>query len=178
MTRVLIELEPPVTVGQRIGSRVVANDVARAGEAVFVGDDAVQADRAAGVQLAGADANLGTEAVAEAVGEAGGTVVEDVGGVDLGEEARGGGGVAGDDGVGVVRAVLLDMVEGVVERVDDADGEDEVGVLGVPLVSATRSMAACGQQGAGAFVSRGSSRIFLRARGRAKAAPRARWPRG
>ena len=60
-----------MAVGERVGAGVVAHDVARAREAVFVGDDAVEADRAARVEFAGADADLGAETVAEAVGEAG-----------------------------------------------------------------------------------------------------------
>ena len=78
--------------------------------------------------------------------------MEDVGGVDFGEEARGGGGVAGEDGVGVVRAVPLDVVERVVEGVDDADGEDEVGVLGVPFVVGDEVDGGVGQEGAGAGI--------------------------
>ena len=60
-----------MTEGERVGSGVIANDVAGADEAVFVGDDAVEPDRAARMQLAGADAYLGAEAVAEAIGESG-----------------------------------------------------------------------------------------------------------
>lgn len=121
-------------VGESVDAGVIAHDVARAGEAVFVGDDAIEAHGTARVELAGADADLGAEAVAKAIGEARGAVVEDVGGVDFGEEARGGGGVLGEDGVSVVRAVLFDVAERGVERVDDADGEDQAGVLGVPFV--------------------------------------------
>ena len=63
------------------------------------------------VHLAGGDADLGAHAELAAVGELGRGVVEDDGAVDLGEEAIGRRLVVGDDGVGVVRAVALDVVD-------------------------------------------------------------------
>lgn len=52
----------------------------------FVAEQAVQSDRAAGVELAGADPHFGTEAEAEAIAEAGRAVPEDSGGIDQGHE--------------------------------------------------------------------------------------------
>ena len=48
---------------------VVAHDLAASVQAVFVGDEAVQADGAAGVKLACGDADFSPEAVSEAVRE-------------------------------------------------------------------------------------------------------------
>jgi hypothetical protein len=42
--------------------------------------------------------------------------------------------IGGDDGVGVVGAVLVDVGNGFFERTDDFDGEDEVEVFGGPVL--------------------------------------------
>src|SRR5690606_39440758 len=55
---------------------IVARDLALAAEQPAIGDQALHPHRAACVQLAGADAHLGAQAVAVAVGEAGAGVVE------------------------------------------------------------------------------------------------------
>ena len=67
------------------------------------------------MELVGGDADLGAEAELAAVGEAVGDVVEDAGGIDRAEETLRGGFVGGDDGVGVVRAVAVDVGDGFVE---------------------------------------------------------------
>ena len=89
--------------------------LAGAAQDPLVGREALEPDRPARVELAGRDADLGAEAEAEAVGEARGAVPEDVGRVDGGEEALGGGAVLRDDGVGVVRAVG-GFIEGTIAR--------------------------------------------------------------
>ena len=86
---------------------------------VLGGGQLAQAHRAAGVELLGADADLGAEAELLAVDEAGRGVDEHRGGVDLAGEAVGRREVAGDDGLGVTRAVAGDVVDRLVERVDD-----------------------------------------------------------
>jgi hypothetical protein len=67
---------------------------------------AVQADRAAGVDLVGRNADLGAQAVLEAVGEAGRGVDHHRRRIHLAQEAHGARVVLGDDGVGVLRAPL------------------------------------------------------------------------
>ena len=100
---------------------VVADDLAVAAQEVFVGHEAVEADGAAGVELAGADADFGAEAVAEAVGKAGGAVAVDACGVHHLEEAVGGRVVAGDDGICVVGAEAVDVVDGFFDVGNDLD---------------------------------------------------------
>ena len=73
-----------------LAGTVAGGLLAVAAQQPAVGQQALDADGAARVQLVGADADLGAQAVAVAVGEAGAGVVEDAGGVDLGEEALGG----------------------------------------------------------------------------------------
>ena len=68
-----------------------------------------RADRAARRQALGGDADLGAHAELAAVGELGRGVEQHDRAVDLAQEALGGGLVLGDDRVGVVRAVALDM---------------------------------------------------------------------
>ena len=78
----------------------------------------LDADRAARMQAAGGDADLGAEAELAAVGELGRGVVQHDGGIDFAQEFLRRCGVVGDDRVGVVRAVALDMRDGGVDAVD------------------------------------------------------------
>jgi hypothetical protein len=82
---------------------------------------AFEADRSARVQLVGGDADLGAEAVLVAVGEARRGVPHHRGRVDLAQEALGARAVAGDDRVGVLRAVLGDVRDRLVEALHHAD---------------------------------------------------------
>ena len=69
--------------GPRVLPAVRRDDVAVAEEDVLVRDEALEADRAARVELARGDADLRAEAVPEAVGEARRGVVEDAGRVHV-----------------------------------------------------------------------------------------------
>ena len=100
---------------------------------VFVGAEFGEAHRAAGVEAVGADANFGTESEFEAVVEAGGRVPKNRGAVDFGEEAAGGGFVGGDDRVAVGGAVAVDERDGLIDGIDDADGDDVVEELGAEI---------------------------------------------
>ena len=102
---------------------------------------------ASGVVLVGADADLGAEAELAAVVEPGAGVDDHGRGVDLGDEPAGGGEVAGQDRLGVARAVAADVGDRGVERVDDADGQDQVEVLGVPVGGLGRASSRGGSPG-------------------------------
>lgn len=82
---------------------------ALAAEHVLVDDEALETDRPACVDAAGADTNLGAKAVAEAVGEARRRVHERARGVDATAERRCRGRVLGHDAVRVVRRVRVDV---------------------------------------------------------------------
>src|SRR5690606_28850441 len=109
-------------------------DLPRAAHAVFEAGELLDADRAAGVHLAGGDADLGAEAELAAVRELRRGVVQHDRGIDLAQKALGRGLIGGDDGVGVVRAVALDMVDGAVEPIDHARGDDGVEIFGGPVL--------------------------------------------
>jgi len=85
------------------------------------------------VHPAGGNADLGAHAELAAVGELGRGVVEHDGAVDLGEEPVGGGLVAGDNSVGVVRAVTRDMGDSRVEAVDNFHRDDCVEIFPRPV---------------------------------------------
>ncbi len=85
------------------------------------------------MELVGGDADLGAEAEFAAVGEAGGDVVHDAGGIDGVEEFFRLGIVGGDDAVGVVGAVGVDVGDGGFHVRDDFDGEDFLEILGGPV---------------------------------------------
>lgn len=94
---------------------VDGGDVALAADLVLVDHEALEADGAAGVDLVGADADLGAEAVAHAVGEARGGVPVDARGVDAGHEPLGARLRARQDDVRVLGAVGVDVGNGFVE---------------------------------------------------------------
>ena len=50
------------------------------------------------------------------------------------QEPLGGGHVLGDDAIGVMRAVGLDMVDRRLEAIDDAHGDDRVEIFGPPVL--------------------------------------------
>ena len=122
----------------RVRALIIARQMAVAAQKIFVGRQALQAHRAAGVQPAGADADLGAEAIAIAVGKARGGVMVHARGIHLLQKDARGGGVVGDDGVGVGGAETLDVVDGFVHAANDFQGQDQVAVFGVPLVVADR----------------------------------------
>src|SRR5689334_1226094 len=105
-----------------------------AGDDPLVGGEVVRAHRPAGVELVGADADFGAQAVLAAVGEARARVDHDAGAVDAGGELLDGEGVGGEDGVGVVGAVVVDVRDGLVDRVDDFHADDVGEVFLVPVL--------------------------------------------
>src|SRR5690606_1792623 len=111
-------------------------DVPVAEHHVLLAGQAFQPYRAAGVQLVGGNADLRAQAVLEAVGETGGGVDHHRGGIHLSEEAPRIREVLGDDRVGVLRTVGVDVPDGRVQRVDDANRQDRRVVFGVPVVLA------------------------------------------
>ena len=105
-----------------LSAGVVAYDVSVAEEFVLVGEEAFEAYGASGVDFGGGDAYFGAEAVAEAVGEAGGGVLIDAGGVHQGHEAAGGFFIFRNNTVGVVGAVGIDVADGFVCTAYQFDG--------------------------------------------------------
>lgn len=109
--------EVPTTLGEFRGHPVVTL------EDPLGREETLHPDGAAGVDAGGADAHLGAEPEAIAVGEAGRDIVEDAGGVDGVEEAVGGRLVLGDDDVRVRGAEAVDVVDRLVHirhQLDDA----------------------------------------------------------
>ncbi|CRK28412.1 hypothetical protein BN1708_004638 [Verticillium longisporum] len=115
-----------VAVGQR--------DLAVAAQLVLVDHEALEADGPAGVDLVGADADLGAEAVAHAVGHARRRVPVAAGRVDGGHEALGGVGVGRQDEVRVLGRVGVNVRDGGVLVGHRLDGEVEGEELGAVVV--------------------------------------------
>ena len=72
-------------------------------------------------------------AVREAPGEVAGLVEAPAGDEGIGEEALGGGGILGDDGLRVSTAVGVDVDDSLFQAVHDLHGEDRIAVLRVPV---------------------------------------------
>src|SRR4051794_3493396 len=83
--------------------------LARAADAVFERRQLLDADGTARVHPAGRDADLAAEAELAAVGELGRGIVQHNGGIDLAQEFLGRFLIGGDDRIGVMRAVALNM---------------------------------------------------------------------
>jgi len=79
---------------------------------VLVRHESIKSDGPARVDAAGADPNFGAEAIAETVGEARARVDEDPGRVNAADEGAAGRRGLGNDAVGVVRAVRVDVRDG------------------------------------------------------------------
>src|SRR4029079_11649343 len=109
-------------------------DLARAVGQVLKLAELAQADRAASVQLLRRVADLGPHAELAAVGEAGRGVDVDAGRVDAELECPRRVDRARDDGLGMAGAVLADVVDRLVDRVDDFDGEDQGEELGCAVL--------------------------------------------
>src|SRR5262245_50670679 len=85
------------------------------------------------VELVGGDADLGAHAELSAVGELCRCIVQHDGTIDAREETLGGGGIAGDDGLGVCRSVLADVRDGALDAIHDPGRDDRVEVFRVPV---------------------------------------------
>ena len=85
---------------------------------VFERGQLLDADRPAGMQAPGGDADFRAHAEFAAVGELRRGVVQHDSAVEAGEEALGGGAVVGDDAIGVLRAISADVRDGAIDAVD------------------------------------------------------------
>src|SRR6266850_2809984 len=101
--------------------------------AIFEARQLLGADRAAGVEFAGGNADLGAEAELAAIGELRRGVVQHDGGIDLIEEFLRSAGVFRHDRIGMMRAVIVDMRDRLVEAVDDSRRDDRIFIFGVPI---------------------------------------------
>ena len=104
--------------------------LALAPQDILVRHEPLEPDRPTRVDPSRADAHLGAKAISEAVGEARARVDEHARRVDAAYERACGVGRLGDDAVGVVRAVLVDVRDGGAEGRHGAHGEGEREVLG------------------------------------------------
>src|SRR3546814_6994800 len=107
--------------------------LALAAHLMLVAGQLLRANRSAGVQLAGRDADLGAHAELTAVGKLRRGVVHHDSGIDLVHEADRRRGIFGDDSLGVVRAVAIDVGDGVVEILDHLHRDDRRQVFGLPV---------------------------------------------
>src|SRR3979490_1993332 len=92
--------------------------------AIFETGQLLGADRAAGVKFAGGDADFRAEAEFAAVGKLRRCVVQHDRGVDLIEKFARGGFILGHDRVGVVRTVVVNMRNRLVDAVDHLGSDD------------------------------------------------------
>jgi hypothetical protein len=80
------------------------------------------------------DTDLGAEPELATIGKLGRGVMENDGRVDFGQEALGDRLITRNDGIGVMRAVGLDMRKRSIEAVDDTGGDDGVEIFGAPIL--------------------------------------------
>ena len=101
--------------------------------AVLEAGQLLGADRAAGVELAGGNADLGAETELAAIGELRRGIVQDDRRIDFFQEALRRRAVLGEDAIGMMRAIGLDMGDRAVEPVDQPAGQDRVEIFGAPV---------------------------------------------
>src|SRR6185295_4746355 len=102
--------------------------------AIFEARQLLGADRAAGVEFAGGNPDLGAEAELAAIRELRRGVVQHDRGIDFAEEFLGSASVLRHDRVGMMRTMIVDMRERVIETVDDPRRDDRVFIFGVPIL--------------------------------------------
>src|SRR4051812_40077996 len=105
---------------------VSGHNVAVTDELVLVDQKPVHTDRAAGMSLVGADADLGAEAVAKSVGETGGCVPVHAGRIDFVHKPFRIGSVFGDDRIRMAGAISMDVSNRVIHAVDNLHIHDVV----------------------------------------------------
>ena len=105
---------------------VIGGDMALTAQPVAVGNQTLQPNGAPGGHGLGGDAYLGAEAVAEAIGKAGGAIEVDAGAVYRSQEAVGQRGIPGADGIGVALAVAGDVIEGCLQIGDYLHTQDQI----------------------------------------------------
>src|SRR5208282_6449258 len=104
-----------------------------AADAVLETGELFDTDRAARVQPAGGDADLPAEAELTAIGKLRRSIMQDDRRIHLAQKLLRRRLVLGDDRVGVMRAVALDMSDRGVDAVDHARGQNSVEILGAPI---------------------------------------------
>src|SRR5882672_8401883 len=102
--------------------------------AIFEARQLLGADRTAGVEFAGGNPDLRAEAELAAVGELRRCIVQHDRGIDLAEEFLRSACVFGHDRIGMMRAVIVDMRNRLVETVDHSRRDDRVFIFGVPIL--------------------------------------------
>src|SRR6266700_5731273 len=100
---------------------------------IFEAGQLLGADRAAGVEFPGGDPDLSAEAELAAVGKLRRGVVQHDRRIDLVEELLSDFGVFGHDRVGMVRAVVMDMRDRLIDAVDNSCSDDGIFIFGVPV---------------------------------------------
>src|SRR5689334_9105318 len=101
------------------------HNVPVANESVFIYQQSVNTDRAAGVGFVRADTDFCAKSIAEAIGKARRGVPEYSGRIHLAEELLRGRWIFRDDGIGVMRSISFDMRNRVVDVIDHMDGHDQ-----------------------------------------------------
>src|ERR1700679_1860594 len=99
-------------------------------DAIFETGQLLGADRAAGMKFPGRNADFRAEAEFAAVGELGRCVVQHDRRIDLVEKLASGVGILGHDRVGMMRAVVVNMRDRLVEAIDHLRGDDRILVFG------------------------------------------------
>ena len=85
------------------------------------------------MQPSGGYPDLGAKAKLGTIGKLARGIMHDDGAVDLGKEALGRGGIAGDNGIGMMRGVARNMRQRGVKPVDHRNREYSIEILGIPI---------------------------------------------
>src|SRR6266436_8847246 len=113
-------------------------------DAVFETGQLLGADRAAGVKLTRSYPDFRAEAEFAAVGELGRRVMQHDRRIDLVEKLAGGACIFRHDRIGVMRTVIVNMHDRLVDAVDHLRGDDGVLIFGIPVFVGSRLYARIG----------------------------------
>jgi len=118
---------------------VLASQVALASHDILVCGEIFQRHRTASVQTIGAYANLGAESKFAAVIKAGGGIPKYRGRINVTKKGLSYRLVLGNNRIGVVGSVGLDMFHCFFQRIDYPNRQDQVQILGAPILFGRQS---------------------------------------
>src|SRR6266478_2896084 len=122
---------------------VPGNDMAVTEKFVLVSCQTLETNWPTRVQLAGADSQLSAQAITKAVSKTRRGILIDPCGIDFGHEIRGRVGVFSNDRLRMSGTVAIDMCQRLLSARNYLDGNDEIRILGSPILFADAGNVLC-----------------------------------
>ena len=113
---------------------MLATNLPRAVHHIFLASEPLEAYRTTGVNFVGRNANLSAQAIFETIGKPSRSVNHDRTRIDLAYKSFSVNMILSDNGIGVMRTIMLNVLDCLANVGDDAYRENRSQVLGVPII--------------------------------------------